>query len=254
MVKATSTLLAFVLVMSGGCAVERRTANAGAAQTASSTVRDTTPTNGVSAISTRSVERPQVALVDSSAEGDPGDVAVILYRVQVKSSTRTDTIPGARTMTLPGVGADGHVYFFAFDRDGFLTHAYSYDPDTRQLTDIQIPPDIEFNATHLTVSPDARYIAYIAPDSVTSYTHGRVLSWPAGSLVAQTPAEPGYDSEIDYNDLRWIDADRAEFVYHSGRAIEPGAGHRELWIHAMVAASTHEVRVDSLASKPEWNR
>jgi hypothetical protein len=254
-VKATATLLACALVTSAGCAVERKTANADRAQTESTHVSDTTQKAGESAIPTRSLQPPQVALVDTSKEGDPGDIAVTRYRVRVTTATRIDTIPGVRTMTLPGVGTDGNVYLFAYDNSGFLTHAYSYDPTTRKLTDIPVPPDIDEFAAHLTVSPDARHVAYIAPDSATSYAVGRVRSWPAGKLIAQTPPEPRYEGDINYNDLRWIDADRVEFVYRSGRAIERSTtGPRELWIHAIVGVNAREVKVDSLASKPEWKR
>jgi hypothetical protein len=253
-VKATASLLACALAMSAGCAVERKTANADRAQTESTTVSDTTKKAGVSAIPTRSLEPPQVALVARSHEGDPGDIAVVLYRVRVTTGTRTDTIPGVRTMTLPGVGADGDVYLFGYDRDGFLTHAYRYDPNTRELTEIQVPPDVEFNVTHLTVSPDARHIAYMGHDSVTSYARGRVRSWPDGKLIAQSPAEPSIEGDIDYNDLRWIDADRVEFVYRSGRTIERNPTGPELWIHTIVAVNTREMKVDSLASRPEWKR
>jgi len=256
-VKLPKILLACALVMSADCAVERRAANADRASDEPATVADAGQKPAIPAVPTRDLQPSQVALIDSSMEGEPGDIGVILYRIRVTTGTRTDTIPRVRTMTLPGVGADGHVYLFAYDNSGFLTHAYSYDPNTRQLTDIQVPPELEFSATHLTVSPDARHIAYLAPDSATSYTHGRVLSWPAGRLIAQTLAEspggPRYESEIDDNDLRWIDPDRVEFVYHSGRAIERSpTGPRELWIHAIVAVNTGEVKVDSLASKPHW--
>lgn len=252
--KATGTLLAYALVMSAGCAVERKTANADRAQTESTTVSDTEQKTGVSAISTRSLQPPEVALVDRSKEGEPGDIAVTLYRVRVTTGTRTDTIPGVRTMTLPGVGSDGDVYLFGYDRDGFLTHAYAYDPNTRQLTDIQVPPDVEFNVTHLIVSPDARHIAYVGHDSLTADTRGRVRSWPDGKLLAQTPAEPSIEGDIDYNDLRWIDADHVEFVHRSGRTIERNPTGPELWIHTIVAVNTREMKVDSLASKPEWKR
>ena len=257
--KAAKAVLACALVMSPGCAVERKTANADRASGEPAMVPDSAQKAGISAISTRSLPPPQVALVDRSMEGDPGDIAVTRYRVLVTTGIRTDTIPGVRTMTLPGVGADGDVYLFAYDNSGFLAHAYGYDPNTRQLTEMQIPPEINDLAAHLTFSPDARHIAYIGPDSATSYPRGRVLSWPAGTLIAQTlpesPSGPRYESEIDDNDLRWLDGDRVELVYHSGRASErTPTGIQELWIHAILSVKTREVKVDTLASKPEWTR
>ena len=254
---ATNTMLACVWVMSAGCA--RKDANADRTQTESAPVSNSTHTSGVSAIPSRPLQPPQVALVDMSKEGDPGDIAVTRYRVRVTTGTRIDTIPGVRTMTLSGVGADGDVYLFAYDNSGFLSHAYGYDPNTRQLTLMQIPPELNEFSGHLTFSPDARHVAYIGPDSATSYPHARVLSWPAGTLIAQTlpesPSGPRYESEIDDNDLRWLDADRVELVYHSGRANErTPTGIQELWIHAILSVKTREVKVDTLASKPEWTR
>lgn len=252
--KATNTILACAWGMSVGCAVERKDANADRTQTESVAVSNRTLTSGASAIPPRPLQLPQVALVDGSQEGEPGDIAATLYRVQLTTGTGMDTIPGVRTMTLPGVGADGDVYLFGYDRDGFLTHAYSYDPNTRRLTLIQVPQGVEFDGTHLTVSPDARHIAYIGHDSTTSYARGRVRSWPDGKLIAQTPAEPSIEGDIDYNDLRWIDANQVEFVYRSGRTIERNPTGPELWIHTIVAVNTREMKVDSLSSKPEWKR
>ena len=257
--RASKTLLACALTVSAGCAVERKAANPDRSPDEPATVVDSAQKAGVPMSTTAPLHLPRVALVDRTMEGDPGDVGVILYRIAITTDTRTDTIPGVRTISLPGVGADGHVYLFAYDNSGFLKNAYSYDPNTRHLTDVPFPPEIEFNAAHLAMSPDARHIAFITPDSATSYPHGRVLSWPAGMLIAQTLAEspggPRYESEIDNDDLRWLDAERVEFVYHSGRAIErTPTGAHELWIHAIVAVDTRDVKVDSLPSKPEWKR
>ena len=257
--KAARAVLACSLLMSPGCAVERRTANADGASGEPATVTDSGQKAGMPAISTGLLHPPEVALVDRSIDGDPGDIALIRYRVRVTTGTRTDTIPGVRTRTLPGVGADGNVYLFAYDNSGFLVHAYGYDPNTRNLAEMQSPPEINEFAAHLTFSPDARHVAYIGPDSATSYPHARVLSWPAGTLIVQTspesPSGPRYESEIDDNDLRWLDGDRVELVYHSGRASErTPTGIQELWIHAIVSVKTREVKVDTLASKPEWTR
>lgn len=255
--RAVPALWACALLVSAGCA--RKDANGDRTQTESATVSSTTQTSGAAAIPPRPLQPPEVALVDMSREGDPGDIAVTRYRVRVTTGTRIDTIPGVRTMTLPGVGADGDVYLFAYDNSGFLTHAYGYDPNTRRLTLVQIPPELNEFSGHLTFSPDARHLAYIGLDSATSYPRGRVLSWPAGTLIAQTlpesPSGPRYESEIDNNELRWLDADRVELVYHSGRANErTPTGVQELWIHAIVSVNTREVKVDTLVSKPEWTR
>jgi len=193
--------------------------------------------------------------VDSTLEGDPGDVGVTLYRIQVTTGSRIDTIPKVRTMMMPGVATDGAVYLFSYSPGGLLESGNRYDPATRQLTDIQVPPEIELSGAEVATSPDARHIAYLSSPMMSHDIYGVIRSWPNGKLVAQTQTEPWFQSEADENAVRWLDANHAEFVYHSGRAIPPGSTRSpNLWIHATVTLDPREMKVDSLPSQPEWGR
>jgi hypothetical protein len=213
-----------------------------------------------SVISERSFRAPRLQLlkvVDSPDKRirDIEDLSVTLYRIQVATESRTDTIPGVQTTTLPTVGADGNIYAFGYDEGGIMLGAYRYDPETRKLAELQVPPGARMLETHMAISPDTRHIAYISTESCAS---GMVRSWPDGKLIAQTPAEPWFRSDIDYNDVRWLDTNRAEIVYRSGRVIETrpdgSRGSRGLWVHAIIAVDTPGVKLDSLLSKPDWKR
>ena len=192
--------------------------------------------------SPQSLQPTRVALVDKTVEGEPGDVATTFYRIQVTTGAKIDTIPIVRTMTVPGVSADGIVHLISYDEGGLLRSAHRYDPNTRHLTDIELPPDLKLSAK-VAISPDARHIAYITYNETSNY--GLVQSWPDGKAVAQTPAEPWFEAEVDFNAARWLDANRAEFVYRSGRAVAAGSTRSpDLWIHAIVTLDPRALKVD----------
>ena len=202
----------------------------------------------------RPVGSTRVALVDTTLEGDPGDIGATLYRIQVTTGSRTDTIPKVRTMMMPGVAPDGAVYLFSYSSGGLLLSGNRYDPATRQLTDIQLPPGIELSGAEVATSPDARHIAYFSP-MMGHDMYGVIRSWPDGKLVAQTPTEPWFESDVDESGVRWLDANRAEFAYHSGRSIPPGSTRSpNLWIDATVTLDPRSLKVDSLSSQPDWAR
>ncbi len=233
------------MVFSVAC-VERKATDTQQGVETSATVQSTAVEPESSAARLRSLGIARVALIDTTMEGEPGDIGSTLYRIRVTTGTRIDTIPGVRTMTMPGVGADGKVYLFSYDDGGFLLAAHQYDPNTRRLTQIQLPPDVGVSGAQIMTSPDARHIAYMTPPSSTSPPYGLVRSWPDGKLVDQTPAEPWREEEVDSRVVRWLDANRAEFLYASGRV--------NRWIHAIVTLHPRAVKVDSLESQPEWAR
>lgn len=196
----------------------------------------------------------RLTLVDSSDLGEPGDLAMPLYRVEVTTRGRTDTIPGVWTRELPAVGPDGEVYAFSHDREShWIDKAYRYDPVTRRLSELELPPRIEFLVTQLALSPDARHIAYFSMDSLTSYSIGLVRTWPDGKLIVQTPADPGSDLEVETDAARWLDANHAEFVHQRRPEVDPVTKTtRYRWIHAIVTVDARTTKVDTLDAKPAW--
>jgi hypothetical protein len=188
---------------------------------------------------------PQVTLVDSADDGEPGDIAFPLYRAQVTIDGRTDTIPGVRTHVMPVVGSDGRVYLFGYESGGFLRDGYIYDPGTRAITTLPTPTGAGALESNMSISPDARHIAYVSSECATAGGCGVVRSWPDGELIAETPGQPWCEGDFVYNDVRWLDINRAEIVYCSQ--------HR-FWVHAMVTVKPRFVQLDTLTSMPHWKR
>jgi len=191
----------------------------------------------------------RVRLVDSAWAGEPGDIGILLFRVEVQSAASRDTVPLVRVATLPGVSSAGKVHLIGYNGDGNLPDdARVYDPRTRALTVCHLPLEIEVRSQYASISPDARHVAYISEDNAVSQNFGVVRKWSDTTLVVKTAPEPSHTSdEVDYNGARWLDANHAEFVYRSGRA-------KSLWIHATVSVADRKVTLDSLSSRPGWAR
>ncbi len=191
----------------------------------------------------------RVRLVDSAWAGEPGDIGILLFRVEVQGATSRDTIAGVRVATPPGVSAAGKVHLIGYDGNGNLPDdARVYDPLTRALTECALPVEIEVGSQYASVSPDARHVAYIGGYDGVAQNFGIVRRWSDNALVVKTAPEPSHTSdELDYNGARWLDANHAEFVYRSGRA-------KSLWIHATVSVNDRKVTLDSLSSRPSWAR
>jgi hypothetical protein len=195
---------------------------------------------------------PQLKLVDSAELGDV--FSLIVYRLQVKCDNGLDTLAGIRVKELPVVGGDGNLYGIGYDRHGDLSSGYRYDPNGGKVSLLPLPEYFDLHATHMSLSPDARHVAYIWGGS-SSVASGIVRSWPEFKLIAQTPPDSGFESEIDYSQARWLDANRAEFVYtRSGERVPPANIPRRWWIHAVVALDPRSMKVDTVDREPVLQR
>src|SRR5262245_4528842 len=97
---------------------------------------------------------------------------------------RLDTVPHIRSLGTVAVVGDTLIIGIG----GSSATAWSYDVRTKELT--RSPSPDWFNLSWMTppaaFSPDGRFIAYLSQDRST--THLTVRSWPAGRIVAQSPA------------------------------------------------------------------
>jgi hypothetical protein len=180
----------------------------------------------------------------------------IVYTLQVTCDNGLDTLSGIRVKELPVAGGDGRLYGIGYDRRGDLSSGYRYDPKGGKVSLLPLPENFDLSATHVTLSPDARHIAYVWRDYGNDQaTSGVVRSWPDTNVVSRTPATPVSESEIDQTRVRWLDANRAEFVYTRGNeVIPPSEGRRRRWIYAVVAVDTRAMRVDTLEAEPVLKR
>jgi hypothetical protein len=193
---------------------------------------------------------PQPKLVDSTQLGDLFILTV--FRLQVKCDDGLDTLAGIRVKELPVAGGDGSLYGIGYDKSGDPSSGYRYDPKAGKVSLLPLPENFDLSARHVTLSPDARHIAYIWRDYTNDQaTSGIVRSWPDTNVVSQTPATPVSEEEIDQTRVRWLDANRAAFVYTRGSEdIPPSEKPRRWWIYAVVAVDTRAMRVDTLEAEP----
>jgi hypothetical protein len=187
-------------------------------------------------------------LVDSAWAGDAGDIGILLYRVEVRTAEARDTIPDVHVATLPGVSSAGKVHMIVFNDDSNIPSGGEiYDPVARTVTSCRLNGDVEFRSQHPTISPDARYVAYVGWDNEMTENFGVIRRRSDSDIIASSPAEPWFEDDVDHNGVRWTDSRHAEFAYRSGRA-------KDLWVHATVSVDDRKVTVDTLSSQPVWAR
>ncbi len=110
-----------------------------------------------------------------------------------------------------------------------------------------IPRDVWSPFQDLVVSPDGRYIAYVADDATPadSGTYALVRELATGSIVVRGPGGGGCDCDVDSNHARWIEPDSFEIaVTHSST----NAG----WQLVSGRASARRMHVDTLSREPDW--
>jgi len=244
-VNAKYALLAVGIVgIVAGCSVEtpRATVERATQRPAMDSRRPAVDSQGHAVDSQRVAQPPQLTLVDTADLGDDV-ISLIAYRLRVRTDKGSHTITDFQVKELPVVGTDGNLYGIAYNRHGDPSSGYRYSPSDRSLSRQPLPQYFDLYASQVALSPDARHIAYISRGGGTSGASGVVRSWPDTIVVAETPAIEASTSEIDHNRVRWLDANRAEFVYTKASEVP---APRDLWIHAVVAVDTRAITVDTL--------
>ena len=185
---------------------------------------------------------PTVALVapDSSTGADGG--TYVWYRVELRGPDRVDTLPGIRTHVRPVIGPDGSLVGLAFGSSGALLTGYIFVPATGQTRTVPLPPDVSRYFSEAALSPDGRLLAYMSQDTLSRFA-AVVVRWPDGTRVFTQAAGPGYPSDVNFNHLRWLSRDRAEFAIRID--VDDGP-----WVHVIFGDKGR--RVDSLAREPRW--
>jgi hypothetical protein len=211
------------------------------------------PAGATSAPDGRGRAGADVRLVDSARTGDElGMEDVVSYRVEVAAAGRRDTLAGVRVRRAPASAPDGAVHGVAVGPEGQAAGTFRYDPADRRLTRTPAPADASPFFSELTLSPDARHIAYVAQESgPVVRLWGVVRAWPDGRVVARAEPAPGYPSDVNYSQVRWTGPDTYEVVYRvderPGRDPALAAGP---WIRMRGSTRGGSPAVDTLAAEP----
>ena len=171
--------------------------------------------------------------------------------VEVRMGLRADTIPGIVAAKPPGVSSDGIVYGVTISKDGSLGKGFRYDPKTRQLSFLPLPKDVGGWDSEISISPDARHLAYLGGDSSGHY--GIVRDWPSMTLMARTPSAPGYPSDYNSDQVRWRDANRFELFFRFPAGVDTTNNTMiSKFIVARGDVRTRSMSIDTTAKIPEW--
>jgi hypothetical protein len=162
---------------------------------------------------------------------------------------RADTIPDIVVSTRPGVTPDGVVYGVTTTHDGTLGKAYRYDPKTRHVSFVPLPKDVRGWNSEITISPDARHVAYIGEDSAGIF--GIVRDWPSKTVVARTtPVEP-WASDYYTDQVGWIDANRFEIFIRTPGGVDATNHMISKFVVARGDVRTRSMRVDTVGTRPD---
>jgi len=111
-----------------------------------------------------------------------------------------------------------------------------------------LPDDVWAAYQDVLISPDGRYIAYVAEDTtpVNPGTYGLVRDLKSGLVVLRGPGGGGCDCDEDLNHARWFPPDSFEIA----------VAHRNTngtWQRLSGKASASRKHVDTLPDEPDWH-
>lgn len=158
---------------------------------------------------------------------------------------RVVAVRAGRADTLPDLFADGHarlvgdsaVYGIALDSAGESRGAFRYT--VRAGLELEpLPADAVYGLTVLDVAPDGAHLAYVAFDG-QGRARGVVRRWPAGPVVATTPAVPVASGDAFTGSAEWASA--REFVVYIDQS-----GRGDPWTRLRGALDRSEVVIDTV--------
>jgi hypothetical protein len=186
-------------------------------------------------------ERFSAALVDSLRWSNESSEKT-LWRVEVRSDTATDTIPGVLTdravVALPKVGVEG----FAFDTArGAIHEGFRYDPKKRTVKPIVLAEDLVGPFAAPALSPDGRHVAYLSVADEKARVVVRVF--PRGRIVAGGPALAIPPGDVAPGEATWASAD-------SFTVLVDALPFRRVRFHGTVASGITATDTITVAPRP----
>jgi hypothetical protein len=151
-------------------------------------------------------------IVDSSwsPSWDPMSDSIVVYRVAVQRRGSIDTL---RDMIEPWPVAvsDSTIVGVQLVRRDPSRQFLSFTLPSRRTSADPMSPDMEYQFNDVAVSPDGRYVAYVAADSV-GLPYGMVRELSSRTEVARGPSAAGCECDVDMNHARWVTPDSFEIA------------------------------------------
>jgi hypothetical protein len=178
----------------------------------------------------------RLLLLDSTtAQWCEGD-GIRVWGMEVKGSARRDTL---RMVVQPwprSVGDTMVVGVIAIptqcDR-----RLFRYNSADGRISHYNLPPDMWGYFSDVSVSPDARFLLYLAMDR-TGNERLVIRRWPAGTVVITGPSMEGCDCDIDRHHAHWVTADSFELGTRVSR--------EELYERVSGSVGARRIHVDTL--------
>jgi hypothetical protein len=174
----------------------------------------------------------------------------VVYRIEVVSPLGADTIRNV-IPPAPIVVGDSLVIGLLQQSEDSSTperHIFRLRLGQHRVETGPIPADVWPLYKDVLISPDGRYVAYVAEDSTPANpgTFGMVRDLRTGEVVIKGPGGGGCDCDEDFNHARWFAPDSFEIaVAHTNS----NSG----WQRISGTASAARIHVDTLRNEPDWH-
>lgn len=172
------------------------------------------------------------------------DDGLWVYRVEVRRGARADTIPNIiepRPFVVDGQRVAG-LQLVPKDSGASGRSIFIYSAADGQTKSWPAPDDVWYLYHDVMLSPDARYVAYVADGwipIVREIATNRIV-------LRDTTDGGGCECDVDRNHARWINADSVEIAV--GHHIKPPEG----FLLLAGRPSTKAVHVKMLDKMPDW--
>lgn len=174
----------------------------------------------------------------------PAGDSLWVYRVEVRRGNRADTIPNIIDPQ-PFVVDDDRVAGLQLvpkDTGQSGRSIFIYSASDRTTRTWPLPDDVWYLYHDVMLSPDARYVAYVADGwfpIVREIATNRIV-------LRDTTDGGGCECDFDRNHARWVNADSVEIAI--GHSIKEPYG----WLLLAGRPSTRAVHVKMLDQRPDW--
>jgi hypothetical protein len=175
---------------------------------------------------------------------DPMDDSLAVYRVAITRGRVTDTLNDVIGPWPFPVG-DSTVVGVRLVRADTTRQIFEYWPDTHRLVSHSVPVDLYSNFTDIALSPDGRFIAYVANDDGPR----EVVRALDGPIVLRGSVQGGCDCDVDLNHARWVTSDSFEIAVVNRASLSGGAP----WVLAAGNVRGHHLSERGLSNEPTWH-
>lgn len=176
---------------------------------------------------------------------DPMDDSITVYRIVARRGSVSDTIADV-IGPWPVVTSDSTIVGLRMVRRDSTREMFELRLPSRRTIPHRLPRDLFFNLTDVAVSPDGRFLAYVADSSSGPYAAIRMLDGP---LLLRGHVQGGCDCDVDMNHARWVTPDSFEVAVVNSANPTKGAP----WTLFAGSVRGRRSRESGLSREPTWH-